>query len=141
MKTHSTKKNEIKREWHLIDLKGKILGRVSTEMAQLLIGKKKVNYVPYLDCGDNVVAINAAGIKVTGKKEDEKIYFRHSGYPGGAKELTFKQQMEKDPRKIIMLAVKNMLPKNKLRKNRLARLKVFVDDKHPYKDKFKESKQ
>jgi len=136
MKTYSTKKDDIKRKWHFVDLKGKVLGRTATRIAEKLIGKNKVYYTPHLDCGDWVVAVNASGIKVTGKKEKEKVYFRHSGYPGGAKELTFKQQMEKDPRKVILWAVKNMLPKNKLRKDRMRRLRVFAGEKHDYEDKF-----
>lgn len=137
MRTYSTKQKDIKRQWHLVDLKGKILGRVATQIAQLLQGKDKVYYTPHLDCGDWVVAINAAKIKVTGKKIKEKIYYRHSGYPGGLKAVTFEQQMAKDPRKIIEWAVKNMLPKNKLRARRMRRLKVFVGSEHKYKDKFK----
>lgn len=136
MHTYSTKKSDVKRNWHLIDLKGKVLGRVASQIAQLLQGKKKAYYTPHLDCGDFVVATNALKIKFTGKKEDKKIYYRHSGYPGGLKSLTLRQMMSKNPRKVIELAVKNMLPKNKLRQPRLRRLKVFVDDKHKYEDKF-----
>lgn len=137
MKTSVTKAKDIKRKWHLIDLKGQILGRTATRIAQILIGKGKVYFTPALDCGDFVVAVNAAEIVVTGRKDKQKIYYRHSGYPGGLKSLTFEQLMKKDPRKIIRLAVKNMLPKNKLRDQRLARLKVFVGEKHNYEDKFK----
>ena len=137
MKTKTTKKSEIKRAWHLIDVKDKILGRVTTQVAQLLIGKNKVYFTPHLDCGDYVVVINAGQIKVTGKKADQKVYYRHSGYPGGFREVSFKEQMEKDPRQIIRSAVKSMLPKNKLRDPRLARLKIFTDDKHSFQDKLK----
>lgn len=137
MKTYSVKKKDIKRQWHLVDLKGKILGRVATQIAILLQGKNKVYYTPHLDCGDYVVAINTEKVKTTGKKTKEKIYYRHSGYPGGLKAVTFEQQMAKDPRKIIQWAVKNMLPKNKLRDKRMKRLKVFVASEHKYKDKFK----
>ncbi len=136
MTTYSTKKKDIKRHWHLIDLKGQVLGRTATRIAKLLQGKDKVYYVPWLDCGDWIVAVNAKDVKVTGKKFSEKKYYRHSGYPGGFKERTFEQLMARDPRKVIELAVKNMLPKNKLRNERLRRLKVFVDDKHIYEDKF-----
>jgi len=135
MKTRTTKKSEIKRGWHLFDAQDKILGRLSTQIAQLLIGKDKPYFAPNLDCGDYVVVINAAQIKVTGKKADQKKYYRHSGYPGGFREITFKKQMERDPRKIIYQAVSRMLPKNKLRAKRLVRLKIFVDEKHPYEDK------
>lgn len=140
MRTYSTKQKDIKRQWHLVDLKGRILGRIATQIAQLLQGKDKVYYTPHLDCGDWVVAINAAKIKVTGKKIKEKIYYRHSGYPGGLKAVTFEQQMAKDPRKIIEWAVKNMLPKNKLREGRMRRLKVFAGSEHKYEDKFKKLK-
>lgn len=134
--TKPVKGNEVKREWHLIDLKGKVLGRVCTEIAKLLQGKHKVNYVPYLDMGDYVVAINAKYVKVTGRKEREKVYTRYSGYPGGLKKETFGELMQRNPAKIIEHAVSGMLPKNKHRKRRLKRLFVFPDDKHPYSDKF-----
>lgn len=137
MKTTVTKAKQIKRSWHLIDLKGQTLGRIASRMAQILMGKHKVYFTPALDCGDFIVAINAAEIVVTGRKTKQKTYYRHSGYPGGLKSLTFEQLMEKDPRKVIRLAVKNMLPKNKLKDKRLARLKVFVNEKHDYEDKFK----
>ena len=137
LKTYATKKTDIKRTWHLVDLKGKILGRQASRIAQLLMGKKKPYFAPYLDCGDYVVAINAGKVAVTGRKLKQKKYQRHSGYPGGFKELTLKQMMVKDPRKVVELAVKGMLPKNKLQKPRLRRLKVAVDEKHPYRDKFK----
>ena len=136
-KTYVTKLKDIKRHWHLIDLKGKILGRVGTEISQLLMGKNKVYYTSHLDCGDFVVCINAAEVEVTGKKKKQKIYYHYSGYQGGLKALTFIQQMAKDPRKIIKRAVKNMLPKNKLRDRRMARLKVFPGSQHTYKDKLK----
>ncbi len=137
MKTHVTKAKEIKRAWHLIDLKGQVLGRSASRMAQLLMGKTKVYFTPALDCGDFVVAVNAAEVIVTGRKDKQKIYYRHSGYPGGLKSLTFEQLLAKDPRKVIRLAVKNMLPKNKLQDKRLARLKVFPGENHNYQDKFK----
>lgn len=137
MSTHTTKKSDIKRKWHLIDLDGQILGRASSKIAQILIGKNKVYFANNLDCGDYVVAINASKIKVTGKKRKNKIYFHHTGYPSGLREYSFEQVQEKDPSKIILRSVKNMLPKNKLRKNRLVRLRVFSDDKHTYQDKIK----
>ncbi|PIS08736.1 50S ribosomal protein L13 [Candidatus Beckwithbacteria bacterium CG10_big_fil_rev_8_21_14_0_10_34_10] len=140
MTTYSPKLKDIKREWHLVDLKARILGRVASEIAQLLIGKHKVYYVSHLDCGDYVVCLNASKIKVSGGKEDKKIYYRHSGYPGGLKEVTFRQQMEKNPRKIIEMAIKNMLPKNKLRDKRMARLKVFSGQNHNFEDKFSSKK-
>jgi large subunit ribosomal protein L13 len=105
-KTYSTKPKDIKREWHLVDVKGKVLGRVATQIAQLLIGKHKPYFTPHLDCGDYVVVVNAAQVKVTGKKKKKKVYYWHTGYPGGLKSLTFEQLMQKDPRKIIWYAVR-----------------------------------
>lgn len=137
MHTKATKASEVKRSWHLVDAKGKILGRLSTQIVPLLMGKNKPYFVNYLDCGDYVVVTNAASIQITGKKAKQKLYRRHSGYPGGFREIPFEKQMAKDPRKIIYHAVSGMLPKNKLRAKRLARLKIFVDEKHPYKSKFK----
>lgn len=140
MKTTQLKSGDIKRDWHLIDLQGQILGRVSTQIATLLIGKHKPEFSPHMDNGDIVVAINAKDIKVTGKKMTDKLYQSHSGYPGGFKELRLEQVMAKDPRKVIEHAVKGMLPKNKHQQPRLRRLKVFVDGNHTYKDHFKVNK-
>lgn len=137
MKTKFPKAKEIKREWHLIDAEGKVLGRLAAQIAELLIGKNKPYYTPHLDCGDWVVVINAGKVKVTGKKLKQKIYTRYSGYPGGLKKITLEEQMAKDPRKAIHHAVWGMLPKNKLRKRRIVRLKIFVDENHPYQDKLK----
>ncbi|TSC54503.1 MAG: large subunit ribosomal protein L13 [Microgenomates group bacterium LiPW_31] len=137
MTTYSPKVSEIKHFWHLIDANGQILGRLASEIATLLIGKNKPYFVPHLDCGDYVVVINAKEIKVTGKKETQKQYYRHSGYPGGFRQVNLKEQMAKDPRKIIEHAVAGMLPKNKLKDKRLVRLKIFIDEKHPYEDKVK----
>ncbi|MGI5828135.1 MAG: 50S ribosomal protein L13 [Patescibacteria group bacterium] len=135
MNTKPVKKTEIKRSWHHIDVKGKVLGRISSEIAQLLIGKHKPYFTPNLDCGDYVVITNAEKIKVTGRKAKQKIYSRHSNYPGGLKQVTFKQQLDKDPTKIITRAVKNMLPKNRLQSERMSRLKVFAGENHPYLEK------
>ncbi len=136
--TKPVKEREIKREWHLVDVKGKILGRVCTQIATLLQGKHKVNYVPYLDMGDYVVVINAKHVKVTGKKAKQKVYTRYSGYPGGLKKETFEQLMQRNPAKIIEHAVRGMLPKNKHRDRRMKRLFVFEGEEHPYSDKFVE---
>lgn len=138
--THSTKSikgSEIKRGWTLIDLSGKVVGRIAPMIATLLQGKHKVNYVPYLDMGDNVVAINAKKVVITGRKAQTKEYTRYSGYPGGLKKISYQTMMEKNPAEIIKRAVSGMLPKNKLRDQRLKRLFVFADEKHPYKDKLK----
>jgi large subunit ribosomal protein L13 len=137
MKTRVTKLSDIKRQWHLIDVNGQILGRIATQIAQKLIGKDKVYFASNIDCGDYIVVINASKIQVSGKKSKQKIYYRHSGFPGGFKELSFDQQLKKDPTQIIIRAVKNMLPKNKLQSPRLKRLKIFTDEKHIYEDKFK----
>jgi len=128
MKTTVQKSSQIKRTWYLIDLKDQVLGRVATQIAFHLMGKNKSLVSPNLDNGDFVVAINAKDIKVTGKKLDQKLYQSHSGYPGGFKEFTLKQMMDKDPRKVIEQAVKGMLPKNKLQSPRMRRLKVYLDD-------------
>lgn len=137
--TQSTKpvrQKELKRNWHLVDVKGKVLGRMIPEAAKLLQGKHKVNYSQYLDSGDYVVIINASYVVVTGKKAQTKLYINYSGYPGGLKTIKFEQLLKKNPDKLIRHAVSGMLPKNKLRDRRLARLYIFPDDKHPYKDKF-----
>jgi large subunit ribosomal protein L13 len=137
MTTYSPKASEIRRAWHLIDAKGEILGRLANRIATLLTGKHKSYFVPHLDCGDYVVVTNAAGVVVSGRKTKDKKYYRHSGYPGGFRQITFREQMAKDPRKIIQHAVAGMLPKNKLRSKRLARLKIFINEKHPYGEKIK----
>ena len=134
-KTKATKASEIKRDWYLVDAQGGILGRLATQAAKVLIGKDKPYYAPNLDCGDHLVVINAGKVEISGRKRKQKLYRHHSGYPGGFQEFTFTQLMERDPRKVIRHAISGMLPKNKLRDRRLARLKIFVDEKHPYQDK------
>lgn len=134
--TQPTKTKDIKRNWRLFDVKGKILGRVSTEIAQILMGKGKPYFAKNLDCGDYVVVINAKEIKVTGNKEVGKVYTRFSGYPGGLKKRRLEEIREKDSREIISHAVSGMLPKNKLRASMLKRLYVFEDENNKYADKF-----
>ncbi|HWY80170.1 MAG TPA: 50S ribosomal protein L13 [Candidatus Sulfotelmatobacter sp.] len=134
--TAATKASDIKRAWHLIDVKGKTLGRVSSEIAQLLMGKGKAYFVRNLDCGDYVVIVNAKEVKVTGNKEEQKNYYRHSGYPGGFKVETLKELRERKPENIITHAVKGMLPGNRLRDRMLTRLFVFEGTEHTYTDKF-----
>ena len=136
-KIESTKASEVKRNWHLVDVKDKILGRITSEISELLIGKNKPYYVSYLDCGDYVVVINAAKVKTTGRKEVQKKYYHYSGYPGGLKTTLLKDLRKTHPERIIELAVKNMLPKNKLRDLRMGRLKVFPGGEHIYSDKLK----
>jgi large subunit ribosomal protein L13 len=135
MKTTVTKGNQIKRSWHLIDLSGQTLGRACSQIAQILMGKNNPLFSYHRDDGDYVVAINASEIKVTGKKLKDKIYYHHTHWSGGLKELSLKEMMQKDPRKVITHGVYGMLPKNKLRDQRITRLKVFVDSNHPYADK------
>lgn len=125
MSTNNLSVNDIKREKHVIDASGKILGKLASDVALLLMGKHKPNFVPYLDNGDFVVVTNAGKIKVTGKKMSQKKYTRHSGYPGGLKIETFDKLMDKDPRKIIEHAVKGMLPKNRLGRAEFKKLKVY----------------
>lgn len=138
MSTNSVSAKDIKREWHLIDAKNKILGRLSTDVAKLLTGKNKPSFVPYLDMGDNVVVINASKVKVTGKKETQKRYIRHSGYPGGFKEEKLEQLRERKPEEIITHAVKGMVPKTKLGRVMLKKLHVYPGSTHPFKKELKE---
>ncbi len=133
----ATKANEIKREWHLIDVDGKTLGRVSTEIAGLLMGKGKSYFVRNLDCGDFVVVTNSKKVKVTGNKESKKLYRRHSGYPGGFKEEVLGDLRNRKSQDIIVHAVKGMLPQNRLRDQMLGRLKVYETSEHEYNEKFK----
>jgi len=135
IKTKSTKLKQIKRKWYLVDAKDKILGRVATKIVAFLIGKNKPYFVPHLDGGDYVVIINAQKVKVTAKKEEQKVYTRYSGYPGGLKKETLKALRQRKPEEIVRRAVAGMLPKNKLRKQRLKRLYIYGDEKHPYKNK------
>ena len=134
--TKSTKLAEIKREWHLIDVSNKILGRTAGEIALLLIGKAKPYFVKNLDCGDYVVVINAKNVKVTGKKESDKMYYRHSGYPGGFKAQSLSKLRERKPEEIIRHAVLGMLPQTKLRDKFIKRLYIFAGNEHTYADKF-----
>jgi large subunit ribosomal protein L13 len=132
----STKAKDIERSWHLIDVKGKILGRVASEIAGKLIGKSKPNFVRHLDCGDYVVVINSSYVETTGKKEDQKMYGRYSGYPGGLKQKALWQMREENPNEVVRHAVWGMLPTNKLRDRLVTRLYIYPDENHPYGDKF-----
>jgi large subunit ribosomal protein L13 len=135
--TQSTKIGQIKREWHHIDVADQVLGRAATKIALLLMGKNKPNFVRNLDCGDYVVVVNAKSVRVTGNKEQQKVYARHSGYPGGFKSETLRELRNRKPEDIIVHAVKGMLPNNRLRKRMLARLFIYAGENHDYKDKFK----
>ena len=140
MSTHVLSAKDIKRVWHLVDAKGKILGRLATEIAQKLSGKTKIDFVPYLDLGDFVVVTNASYVKVTGKKSSQKKYVRHSGYPGGLKEELFDKLLNRKPEQIIRHAVLGMLPKTRLGKQMIKKLHIFADDKHPFQKQLGENK-
>ncbi len=129
-KTASPKAVEITRKWYLIDLKGKTLGRAATKIANILRGKNKTNYSEHLDCGDYVIVVNAAEVKLTGSKETQKTYYSHSRFPGGLKSITADKLREKKPEMIIELAVEGMIPKNKLRKNIMKKMKIFAGPDH-----------
>lgn len=131
-RTIYARKEDIKRDWYLLDATGMILGRMATKVATILYGKHKPIFTPSVDCGDNVIIINAAKVRLTGRKASQKTYFTHSGYPGGAKTFTFEKMMEKSPEKVVRLAISGMLPKNRLAKKMIKKLKVYADDKHPH---------
>jgi len=135
--TKSTKEDDIERGWHLYDVKDKVLGRISTEIAQALMGKHKPYYVRHLDCGDFVVVINAKEIAVTGKKEEQKLYSKYSGYPSGLKQKPLWRVRKDKPTHIVKKAVYGMLPKNKLRKKIMTRLYIFEGSSHPHSEQFK----
>lgn len=132
MKTYSVKASDIKRNWWVIDASGETLGRIATEIAKLLRGKGKPTYAPHLDGGDFVVVVNAAKVRVTGKKAEEKVYYRHTQYPGGLKSTTFAEVLKTHPARIIEHAVKGMLPHNRQGRAMLRRLKVYPGDTHPH---------
>lgn len=131
-KSYTQKTSEVVRKWHIIDAKGQVLGRLATQVAVKLIGKNKKEYTPHIDSGDYVVVINAKEIAVTGNKENDKVYYRHSNFPGGLKSETLAKMRALHPERIIEAAVKNMLPKNRLQDIRMARLKVYSDSDHKH---------
>ena len=131
-KPYQTTAAELKAEWHVVDAAGKTLGRVSSEIAVLLQGKHKPIYVPHLNTGDYVIVVNAEKIRVTGKKMEQKMYYRHSGYHGGLTERTLAQMLAKTPTRVITQSVKGMLPKNALGRHMLARMKVYAGPEHPH---------
>jgi large subunit ribosomal protein L13 len=132
MNTVFPSKNEVIRAWHLIDADNKVLGRVASEIARILMGKNKPIYTPFLDTGDHVVVINASKIRLTGRKEEQKVYRRHTGYPGGLIETAVKKVRANHPTRIVEDAVAGMLPKTKLGKHMIKKLKVYAGDKHPH---------
>jgi large subunit ribosomal protein L13 len=131
-KTFSAKSDEVERSWHLIDLNGKTVGRVATEIAKLLRGKHKPIFTPHVDCGDFVVCINAEKVVFTGNKNEEKRYYRHSGYPGGIRSASVNEVLSKHPERIIENAVRGMLPKNPLGRQIGRKLKVYAGESHPH---------
>lgn len=132
MRTYSTKPEDIQREWFVIDATGMTLGRLATQIATVLKGKHKPIYSPHLDTGDFVVVVNAEKIQVTGNKRSEKRYYRHSGYPGGLRSRTLAEQLERRPAEVIRKAVKGMLPRNRLGRAQLGKLKVYAGPEHPH---------
>jgi len=132
MKTATVKAKDIKEAWYLVDAEGKPLGRLASEVASVLRGKHRVNYSPHLDLGDHVVVVNAGKVKVTGKKRQQKLYYSYSGYQGGLKVRTFQEVMEKDPTRVIVHAVKGMLPHNRLGRRLLKKLRVYPGPEHPH---------
>ncbi|MEA2102700.1 MAG: 50S ribosomal protein L13 [Thermodesulfobacteriota bacterium] len=132
MKTYVAKKGEVTKEWVLIDATDKVLGRISADIASILRGKTKPEYTPHEDVGDFVVVVNAEKIRLTGKKWEDKTYYRHSGYMGGIKSITARKLLEKSPEDILMHAVKGMLPRNSLGRTQLKKLKVYAGGTHPH---------
>lgn len=132
MATFSAKPGDINRQWHVIDAKGQPIGRLSTKIATLLQGKHKPTYTPHMDTGDGVIVINAKEVKATGKKESDKVYYRHTGYPGGIKARTLSEMRQQFPERIIELAVKRMLPKGPLGRQMYRKLRVYAGAEHPH---------
>ena len=132
MKTFTLKAKDIKKNWYLIDAKDQVLGRLSTKVAQLIRGKEKPEFTPHLDMGDFVIVVNADKVKVSGNKGEDKVYWRHSGFPGGGKETSLNDLRNNFPDRVITNAVKGMLPHNRLGRKMLKNLKVYVDENHPH---------
>ena len=132
MKTYVAKPTDRERNWLIVDDTGQTLGRLATQIADALRGKRKPTYTPHIDTGDFVVVVNAEKIAVTGKKLDEKIYYRHSGYPGGLKERPLREQLERRPTEVIRKAVKGMLPRNRLARTQITKLKIYAGPEHPH---------
>lgn len=131
-KTISANKNTVNKEWVVVDAENAVLGRLASEVAKIIRGKHKASYTPHVDCGDNVIVINADKIKLTGKKMSDKIYVRHTGYPGGQRFQTPRELLEKHPERVIEKAVKGMLPKNRLGRRLFTNLFVYADAEHPH---------
>lgn len=140
-KTYSLKATEIDKAWHVVDATGQTLGRLSTNLAALLMGKHKPTYSPHLDMGDYVVVVNADKIRVTGKKLDDKIYYRHTGYIGGLKETTLSDMLARNPRRVLELSVRGMLPRNRLARHLLRHMKVYAGPDHPHEAQINASRK
>ncbi len=132
MKTYTVGAEDIEREWLLVNAEGKTLGRLASQIAQVLKGKHKPIYSPHLDCGDFVIVVNAEKVQVTGRKLDQKMYYRHTGYPGGIRSISLRNQLQKHPERVLQAAVRGMLPKNRLGRRMLKKLKVYAGDSHPH---------
>ncbi len=132
MRTYSAKPQEIQREWFVVDAQGQTLGRLATQIATILRGKHKPFYTPHVDCGDFVIVVNAEKVRVTGRKLDQKIYYRHSGYPGGLRQVSLRGQLMLHPERVIEAAVRGMLPKNRLGRKLFKKLKVYAGPAHPH---------
>jgi large subunit ribosomal protein L13 len=132
MKTYSAKPGEIERHWYLVDAESKTLGRLATQIADVLRGKGKAAYTPHVDTGDFVIVVNAGKVHVTGQKLDQKLYYKHSGYPGGLHSRTLREQLERRPEEVLRKAVRGMLPKNRLASAQLRKLKIYAGPDHPH---------
>ncbi len=132
MKTWNAKPNELERRWYVVDADGQTLGRLATRIADTLRGKRKPEYTPHVDTGDFVVVVNAEKIAVTGKKLEQKLYYRHSGYPGGLRVRTLAEQLQRRPTEVLRAAVKGMLPKNRLARQQITKLKIYAGPAHPH---------
>lgn len=132
MKTVSAREQDIQRDWYVVDAQGQTLGRLATRIATLLRGKHKSSFTPHVDCGDYVIVVNADKVHVTGQKMSQKKYYRHSGYPGGLKQVSLRDQLQKFPDRVIEAAVRGMLPKNRLGRRMFKKLKVYAGPTHPH---------
>ena len=132
MKSYMARPLEVERRWYVVDAEGQTLGRLATEIARLLRGKNKPQYTPHVDTGDFVVVVNAEKVVVTGRKAEQKVYRRHSGYPGGLKETSYERMMERRPTEVIRKAVKGMLPRNRLARQQINKLKIYAGPEHPH---------
>jgi len=132
VRTFTAKTAEIKRQWYIVDAQGQTLGRLASKIAPILKGKHKPTYTPHLDCGDFVVVINVDKVRVTGRKLDQKIYYRHTEYPGGLKSINLRDQLAQHPDRVLMSAVKGMLPKNRLGRQMIKKLKLYAGEAHPH---------